>query len=148
MFNVFLLTGPRDVWATWESQGRSQVHLFTCFEWLKRTASYASLNFGSQNSQQISSPDSREGSCQSPSGQGHKSLWGVQATSGPSREPSIIDLPQVLPNPSPDSLGGEEPQLLQYLPFTSRKAPPTYSGRAYRWLRTTRLTSQSKNSAL
>ena len=106
------------------------------------------LNSGSQNSQQISSADSREGSCQSPSGQGHKPLWGVQATSGPSREPSITDLPQVLSNPSPDSLGGEEPQLLQYLPFTSRKALPTYSGRPYRWLRNTRLTSQYKNSAL
>lgn len=148
MFNVFLLMRPRDVWATWESQVRSRVHLFTCVEWLKRTASYASLNSGSQNSQQISSADSREGSCQSPSGQGHKPLWGVQATSGPSREPSITDLPQVLSNPSPDSLGGEAPQLLQYLPFTSRKALPTYSGRPYRWLRNTRLTSQYKNSAL
>lgn len=91
-----------------EPQVRPQVHLSPCSGWLKRTASYASLSSGSRNSQQISSADSREGSCQSPSGQGLKTLRAVQTTSGPSRVPSVIDLPQVLPNPSPEGLGGED----------------------------------------
>lgn len=112
-----------------EPQVRPRVHLSTCFGWLKRTASYASLNSGSQNSQQISSADSREGSCQLPSDQGHKALQAVQTTSEPSQVPSVIDLPQVLPNPSPDGLGGEEPSCFSISPsHRGRHLPPTQEG--------------------